>query len=87
MFQYDNFARDAFILNSILTRTSKSFTDENGGFFPDTEAHGLLKTLCSLIRTPNPTLLPETWYAANKRTRSTARDYLQMYLSYNITFR
>ena len=42
MFQYDNFARDILLPQILSPRTSKSFTDENGGFFPDTEAHGLL---------------------------------------------
>jgi hypothetical protein len=40
MFQYDNFARDA---------------DENGGFFPDTEAHGLILICVD----PNSDALPD----------------------------
>jgi hypothetical protein len=58
MFQYDNFARDNLFQRNILTRTSKSFTDENGGFFPDTEAHGRRTVTQPLVRTPSKTLLP-----------------------------
>lgn len=61
LLHYDVFARDILLMRIILTRTSKSFTDENGGFFPDTEAQADKGYFLLYLITPNPTLLPETY--------------------------
>ena len=52
LLHYDIFARDILLMRIILTRTSKSFTDENGGFFPDTEAHGRSVTGTYIVERP-----------------------------------